>query len=57
MNVEYKPVNDRTPRKIPKAVQIMTHMVLGAAFAALTLFAVILIEVVVYFWTLITSML
>jgi hypothetical protein len=57
MNIEYKPVNDRTPRKIPTAVQIMTHMVLGAAFAALCMFTVILIEIVAYFWTLITSML
>lgn len=57
MNVEYKPVNDRTPRKIPKAVQIMTHAVLGAALASLTLVAIILIEVVVYFWNLITAML
>ena len=57
MNVEYKPVNDRTPRKIPKAVQIMTHMVLGAAFACMTMIALILIEVVIYFWTLITAVL
>lgn len=57
MNVEYKPVNDRTPRKIPKAVQIMTHAVLGAALACMTLMAIILIEVVVYFWNLITAML
>lgn len=57
MNIEYKPVNDRTPRKIPKSVQIMTHAVLGAALASLTLVAIILIEVVVYFWNLITAML
>lgn len=57
MNVEYKPANDRTPRRIPKTVQIMTHMILGAAFASLTMLALILIEVVIYFWTLITAML
>ena len=57
MNVEYKRVNDRTPRKIPRAVQIMTHAVLGAALASLTLVALILIGVVIYFWNLIMAML
>ena len=56
MNVEYKPINDRTPRKVPVSVQILTHMILGAAFACMVTVAFLLIEVAVYFWTLITEM-
>ena len=57
MNIEYKPVNDRTPRKIPKSVQIMTHMVLGAAFACLATIALILIEFAIYIGSIIMAVL
>ena len=56
MNIEYKPLNDRTPRRVSRSVQVMVHIVLGAAFACLAMVALLLAETALYFGRLIGNM-
>ncbi len=56
MNIEYKPLNDRTPRRVSRSVQIMVHIILGAAFACLAMIALLLAETALYFGRLIGNM-
>jgi hypothetical protein len=56
MNVEYKPINDRTPRYVSKSVKVMVHLVLIAAFACLATIAILLAETALYFGRLIGGM-
>ena len=53
MKIEYKPLNDRTPRRVSRSVQVMVHIVLGAAFACLAMIALLLAETALYFGKLI----